>query len=87
MLTGIFVSGVLLVIAGSSRGHYSMRSVVETLLDPSFRSVLFQAGPLIFVGLGAAVAFRVRFWNFGIEGQMIWGAIRRHVGQHICDRP
>ena len=41
-------------------------------------SILFQAAPLIFVGVSAALAFRVRFWNLGIEGQMIWGGIARH---------
>ena len=30
---------------------------------------------MIFVGVSAALAFRVRFWNLGIEGQMIWGGI------------
>ena len=44
-------------------------------IPENFHSILFQAAPLIFVGVGAAVAFRVRFWNLGIEGQMIWGGI------------
>jgi ABC-type uncharacterized transport system permease subunit len=37
--------------------------------------VLFQAAPMILVGLAGAMAFRARFWNLGLEGQMIWGAI------------
>jgi simple sugar transport system permease protein len=38
-------------------------------------AVLVQSAPLLVVGLGAAIAFRVRFWNIGIEGQMIFGSI------------
>src|SRR5690349_10316504 len=62
VLLGIGLSSVLLVIAGVQPRALFDEVVVDTLLDPdSFRSVLFQAAPLIFVGLGAAVAFRVRF--------------------------
>jgi len=38
-------------------------------------ALLTQLAPLLIVGLSAAVAFRVRFWNIGIEGQMILGSI------------
>lgn len=38
-------------------------------------AILVQAAPLIAVGIAAVIAFRVRFWNIGIEGQMITGAI------------
>jgi simple sugar transport system permease protein len=41
--------------------------------------VLVQGAPLAVVGLAAALAFRVRFWNIGIEGQMISGAIAATV--------
>jgi general nucleoside transport system permease protein len=41
----------------------------------SLRSVLVRAAPLILVGLGAGLAFRIGFWNLGLEGQMIFGGI------------
>ena len=35
----------------------------------------YYAAPLTIVGLSAALAFKARFWNIGIEGQVILGAI------------
>jgi simple sugar transport system permease protein len=36
---------------------------------------LSRATPLMFTGLGVAIAFRARFWNIGAEGQFYLGAI------------
>lgn len=41
----------------------------------TFASVLAQAAPFAIAGLATAIAFRARFWNIGLEGQMIFGAI------------
>ena len=76
ILLGLAVSGITLVVAGVDASDLINEFIVDTLFDKeSLRAVLFQAAPLNFVGLGASVAFRVRFWNLGIEGQMIWGGI------------
>src|SRR6202034_3367641 len=49
---------------------------VSTVADPqSIRAVLNQSAPLILVGIAASIAFRARFWNLGLEGQMIMGGI------------
>ena len=34
-----------------------------------------EAGPLLFTGLAAAVAFRCGVWNIGGEGQFLLGAV------------
>jgi len=76
ILLGILISGAILVLAGVSAGDLVEEFIVDTLLDgQNLRAVMFQSAPLIFVGLGASIAFRARFWNLGLEGQMIWGAI------------
>jgi len=76
VITGMAISAALLIAAGVKPRALLDEFVVETLTDSeNLHSILFQAAPLIFVGVGAAVAFRVRFWNLGIEGQMIWGGI------------
>ena len=76
VLVGLGISAALLVAAGVKPAALIDEFVVETFTDPeNLHSVLFQAAPLIFVGVSAAVAFRVRFWNLGIEGQMIFGGI------------
>jgi len=43
------------------------------------RAVLVQGAPLMLVGVGAALAFRVNFWNIGLDGQMIFGALGASV--------
>jgi simple sugar transport system permease protein len=40
-----------------------------------FSDTLVKATPLIFTGLACAVAFRMRLWNIGAEGQFYMGAL------------
>lgn len=73
---GLLISAVILVAAGVPAGELANEFIVQTFLDgQNLRAVLFQAAPMILVGLAGAMAFRARFWNLGLEGQMIWGAI------------
>ena len=41
----------------------------------AFSETLVKAIPLMLLGLGVSIAFRMRFWNIGAEGQYVWGAI------------
>ncbi len=73
---GLLLCGAILVAAGVSLQDLLNEFIVQTFLDAqNFRAVLFQAAPMVMVGLAAAMAFRARFWNLGLEGQMISGAI------------
>src|SRR5947209_3412359 len=36
---------------------------------------LLEGTPLLFTGLGVALAFRCRLWNIGAEGQYLVGAL------------
>jgi ABC-type uncharacterized transport system permease subunit len=76
LAVGLVATAIVLMAAGVSlRGIYE-EFVVSIFSTPmSVSAVLVQASPLLVVGLSAVVAFRVRFWNIGIEGQMIFGAI------------
>ena len=71
---GLAISVAILSIAGIAPG-----TLVEELATvfnvESLRAVLVQAAPLTLVGLGASLAFRIGFWNLGLEGQMIFGGI------------
>ncbi|MDX9809471.1 MAG: ABC transporter permease [Sphaerochaetaceae bacterium] len=40
-----------------------------------FQYTIVEALPLLLCGLGVGIAFRLKFWNIGAEGQYIWGAI------------
>lgn len=76
LVVGMLISAAILVSAGVPAGELLNEFVILTLFDSqSLRAVLFQAAPLIMVGLAGCLAFRARFWNLGLEGQMIWGAI------------
>ncbi|WP_144107112.1 ABC transporter permease [Paraburkholderia sp. BCC1886] len=76
LAAGLALSGAILMAAGVSAGDLLDEFLVQTLFDrESLRAVLFQAAPLVLVGIAAAIAFRARFWNLGLEGQMIFGAI------------
>jgi simple sugar transport system permease protein len=73
---GIAVSVGVLLAAGVPGGDLAQEFLVNTLTDPdSLRAVLTQTAPLLLTGVAAALAFRVNFWNLGLEGQMIFGAI------------
>ncbi len=73
---GLFIAGLILVWAGVEPSALFNEFVLSIFgSSSSMGSVMVQAAPLILAGLGAAIAFQVRFWNIGIEGQMIFGAI------------
>ena len=76
IVVGLGISVLLLVISGIDVSNIFEEFVVFTFFDSAgLANVLLEWAPLILVGLSAAVAFRVQFWNIGIEGQFVWGAI------------
>jgi general nucleoside transport system permease protein len=73
---GLGATAIVLVAAGVGLRAIYEEFVVSIFSNAmSVSAVLVQAAPLLVVGLSAVVAFRVRFWNIGIEGQMIFGSI------------
>lgn len=76
LVAGIAISTLVLVTAGVPAGNLLDEFVISIFTRPrNLANVLVYTAPLVIVGLAAAVAFRARFWNIGIEGQMIFGAI------------
>ncbi|RYF81785.1 MAG: ABC transporter permease [Comamonadaceae bacterium] len=76
VFVGMAISALILIAAGVPADELLNEFVLQTLMDrQSLMAVLAQAAPMILVGVGAAIAFRARFWNLGLEGQMIFGAI------------
>jgi simple sugar transport system permease protein len=74
----------LALIAGGIVLLFTGHDPVDTysrLLDRGFvtegglSAALVTATPLLFTGLAAAVAFRMRLWNIGAEGQLYMGAV------------
>jgi simple sugar transport system permease protein len=76
VVCGVAISVLVLLAAGVSGSDLADEFLVNSFSDPdSQRAMLAQAAPLILVGAGAALAFRVNYWNLGLEGQMIFGGI------------
>lgn len=75
IVVGLVISGLVLIAAGVPAGDLLTEVAGSVVDSQSLHAVLIQAAPLILVGLAASVAFRARFWNLGLEGQMIWGGI------------
>ncbi len=73
---GICVSAVILLASGISLGALVNEFIVFIFLDAGGLSqTLTSFIPLGLVGLAAAAAIKLKFWNIGIEGQMWVGAI------------
>ena len=76
IVVGMAISVILLAVSGVDVSGIYQEFIVLTFFDRlGLSSVLIQCAPLILVGLSAAMAFRVNFWNIGIEGQFFWGVI------------
>ncbi len=72
----LLVGGVVLAAAGNSPVE-AYRTMFDASLNgwSSISRSLTLATPLILTGLAAAVAFRMRIYNIGAEGQLYLGAI------------
>lgn len=80
LVFGIGICIAILVGRGVELSSIYEEFIVFTFLDSAgISSVIVESIPLVLVGLAAAVAFRVNFWNIGIEGQMFMGAIGASV--------
>ncbi len=67
---------VVILIAGASPTEaYRIMAESSVVGWRSITRTLVLATPLIFTGLAAAVAFRMRVWTIGAEGQLYVGAI------------
>ena len=76
LLVALAVGGVILAVAGNNPFE-AYRTMFDASLngwDPMTRT-LALATPLILTGLAAAVAFQMRVYNIGGEGQLYLGAI------------
>ena len=76
LVAAALVGAVMIIISGNSPIE-AYRAVLDSSVGgwrPLTRTLLL-ATPLILTGLAAAVAFRMKVWNIGAEGQLYMGAI------------
>lgn len=75
ILGALLTSGIFILILG-----FNPIDVYVSMLDGSFGSAyrfkeaIIKAIPLVVTSLGISIAFRMKFWNIGAEGQIIMGA-------------
>lgn len=75
LVLAFFIGGIVILAAG---GHplAAYKHIVEAAFGTvgAFNDTLVKAVPLILVGLACALAFRMKLWNIGAEGQFFMGA-------------
>jgi len=79
-LGSLIIAHILITMLLVATGHppvTTLRRLFDAayLADGALTSSLISATPLAFTGLAAAVAFRMRLFNIGAEGQLYFGAI------------
>ena len=76
VLVGLLLGSLLIVAVGSSVFEVYAETVDAIVgSSRSFQQTLRATTPLILTGLAAAVAFRMRLYTIGAEGQLYIGAI------------
>jgi simple sugar transport system permease protein len=75
IVVALFFGGIVISLAGGdplrSYAHIARASFGSLGV---FSDTLVKATPLILVGLGCSIAFRMKLWNIGAEGQFYLGA-------------
>ncbi len=89
LVAAFAAAAIVLLIAGQDPGATYARLFDRAFVAPgAISSTLVTATPLLFTGLAAAAAFRMRLWNIGGEGQLYMGAVGASgVGLLLRDQP
>jgi len=75
LVVALFIGGIFIALAGGD----PIKSYIH-IANASFGNIgvlsdtVVKATPILFTSLACAVAFRMRLWNIGAEGQFIMGA-------------
>lgn len=76
VLVALVVTGLLLVLTGHDPLATYQQMVAASFLNRgALTGTLVSTTPILFTGLAAALAFRMRVWNIGGEGQLYIGAV------------
>jgi general nucleoside transport system permease protein len=75
IIVALFIGGIVITFSGGN----AIRSYIH-IARASFGSIgvisdtIVKATPILFTSLACVIAFRMRLWNIGAEGQFIMGA-------------
>ena len=79
-LASVFLAAIIVAILLAATGHnpfstYHQMYSTSVTADGALTATFVYATPLLFTGLCASFAFRMRTWNIGGEGQLYMGAV------------
>ena len=75
LLTLVLTAGPIRLAGAAPVAAFERYVVTPLTTANGLAEVLLAATPLIFTGLAVAVAFRVGYYNIGVEGQFLAGAM------------
>ncbi|MEL7467778.1 MAG: ABC transporter permease [Pseudomonadota bacterium] len=76
LVVAVALSLGVMIWAGVPTGALFEELIVQVFLTPAgLARTLTQATPMMLAALAAALCLRLKFWNIGIEGQLLMGAI------------
>ena len=76
IVTILAVTGSAFVIAGANPLEaYAAYFITPLTREFTLLEVLNKATPILFTGTAVAIAFRAGYWNIGVEGQLLMGAV------------
>ena len=76
IVTILAVTGGAFVIAGANPLEaYAAYFITPLTREFTLLEVLNKATPILFTGTAVAIAFRAGYWNIGVEGQLLMGAV------------
>jgi simple sugar transport system permease protein len=76
LVLAAIIAGIVLAVSGHDPiATYQQIYAASFTSDGALTATFIYATPLLFTGLGVAVAFRMRVWNIGGEGQLYMGAV------------
>ncbi|MGL4736782.1 MAG: ABC transporter permease [Cellulosilyticaceae bacterium] len=75
VISALLVTGIFILVMGHNPFNVYF-SMVEGSLGSlyRFKETVIKAVPLLITATGIAVAFKMKFWNIGAEGQILMGA-------------
>ena len=75
IVAALFLGGLLMVLQGISP-LVAYNKMLDAFITPyGLSETLVKAIPLMIMGLGVGIAFRMLLWNIGAEGQYCMGAV------------
>jgi general nucleoside transport system permease protein len=74
-ITLVLTAGPILVAGADPIAAYIHYFITPLTSEFRILEVLVSATPLIFAGVAVAIAFRAGYWNIGVEGQLLMGAV------------